>query len=898
MSTPTAGKSACYVETIASLPAMSTPAQWMPSGWEVRLCRHRRMLLRPVVLQLLGVWLFLSGFLLTRIELGDESRCGDGVQGCACQSGPVCAQPRPRFRKAVVVVVDALRYDFVREQPGSVQPFHNQMPLLAALARHDPSRARLFAFRADPPTVTMQRLKGLTAGSFPTFIDAGENFATSAIREDNWMSQASRAGRRLAFAGDDTWLALFPQTFNESHPFPSFNVKDLHTVDNGVFSHVLPDARLPGQPAPSRGLRGWLPPGNDSASVEWDVLVAHMLGVDHVGHTYGPSHPAMARKLRQADAFVAEVWRRLPRDALLVVMGDHGMTGGGNHGGASEEETRAALVLAAKEGRLFTEGGGPRREAPPSSWFEAEQECSQVDLVPTLSHWLGLPIPFASMGVLLPGLHYDSRCEEVSALAENAAQLERFLRSYAVLAPSFAQQSRDEVEAELRAARAEACETLSTRRLRQALHRAVDMCKEQWGQFDERSMFVGIVVMALATLALQHPPSAERHDTLAMEEPASVERHAMHTVVSTVLPLLAGAVASLVWTASGLGVHGEGAVGDGPGVGGVHRVLLWGADTLLGRPWAAALVSWGVSLAGLHIPLEPTELFVFACRCAAFVSNSFMDHEPTLVLACLQLLTVVAALRRAAATGQWRETGVSAVVALVAARLLLEAPAQESDWWLLALPLAALWWQPSTTWGLVLLYHALGVGGAPWEGVIAQELWVRDWVARLAMVSWALEWVRPKASHTLSLLCLLADRSSAPGLLVLAVHWEAWSLLQAAGPCASHVASWAYFFGTAHLAKFSSLHFPAAFVGFPHFHLARGAVLVLIETAGGVWFVYAGRKHSRRASLWPWFAACTVLAAFVMFARRHLMVWAIFAPKLLFDFALAGVAILGSLCFQ
>ena len=30
--------------------------------------------------------------------------------------------------------------------------------------------------------------------------------------------------------GDDTWLQVFPNHFHEAHPFPSFNVKDLHTI--------------------------------------------------------------------------------------------------------------------------------------------------------------------------------------------------------------------------------------------------------------------------------------------------------------------------------------------------------------------------------------------------------------------------------------------------------------------------------------------------------------------------------------------------------------------------------------------------------------------------------------------------------------------------------------------
>lgn len=43
------------------------------------------------------------------------------------------------------------------------------------------------------------------------------------------------AGKRLAFVGDDTWQQLAPGAFEPSHPYPSFNVKDLHSVDDGVW---------------------------------------------------------------------------------------------------------------------------------------------------------------------------------------------------------------------------------------------------------------------------------------------------------------------------------------------------------------------------------------------------------------------------------------------------------------------------------------------------------------------------------------------------------------------------------------------------------------------------------------------------------------------------------------
>ena len=35
--------------------------------------------------------------------------------------------------------------------------------------------------------------------------------------------------------GDDTWQQLVPGAFVRSYPYPSFNVHDLHTVDDGVW---------------------------------------------------------------------------------------------------------------------------------------------------------------------------------------------------------------------------------------------------------------------------------------------------------------------------------------------------------------------------------------------------------------------------------------------------------------------------------------------------------------------------------------------------------------------------------------------------------------------------------------------------------------------------------------
>jgi len=167
----------------------------------------------------------------------------------------------------------------------------------------------------------LQRLKGLTTGSLPTFIDAGNNFASDELIEDNIVNQMRQTGMNLTFMGDDTWMGLFPNSFQRSYPYPSFDVWDIHTVDNGVASFLF----------------------KEMSRTDWQVLIAHCLGVDHIGHRYGPQHPQMRLKLEQMNLLIQKIVETMDDDSILLVMGDHGMTESGDHGGDSADEVKAAL---------------------------------------------------------------------------------------------------------------------------------------------------------------------------------------------------------------------------------------------------------------------------------------------------------------------------------------------------------------------------------------------------------------------------------------------------------------------------------------------------------------------------------------------------------------------------
>ncbi|PWW72328.1 hypothetical protein C7212DRAFT_286756 [Tuber magnatum] len=387
------------------------------------------LLLFFVFLHGVGLFLFTRGFLLTRLVLREKSSCdvsplGSGVDWKGGDIAKGCWHPKT-FNRAVVIVIDALRYDFTvpfgsKEDDNStdVRQFHNAFTAPHAIASKHPRNAILLPFIADPPTTTLQRLKGLTTGTLPTFIDAGSNFAGQVIDEDNLISQLKAVGKRTAFMGDDTWMALFPGLFEADmeYPYESLNVWDLHTVDDGVSEHIFP----------------LLHPENVS---RWDVLIGHYLGVDHAGHRYGPDHFAMREKLVQMNGVIERLVGSVDDDTLLVVMGDHGMDPKGDHGGESQGELEAALWMYSKKPVFgeFPQGLDPN--GGDYSGPQGARSVAQIDLVPTLSLLLGLPIPFNNLGAPIVEAFYGKggvpgwkNLVDVSHLT--AAQIKRYQAEY------------------------------------------------------------------------------------------------------------------------------------------------------------------------------------------------------------------------------------------------------------------------------------------------------------------------------------------------------------------------------------------------------------------------------------------------------------------------------------
>jgi phosphatidylinositol glycan class O len=140
---------------------------------------------------LAGIYLFTRGFLLTRLALSEHSDCFAHPNSCTLP---------PTHRRAVLLIIDSLRFDFLTlDPPSPPSPFHhNVLTLPRELTAAHPERSLLFNAYADPPTATLQRIKALTTGSLPTFVDIGSNFGGSSITEDSLPKQLRRAGKKVS----------------------------------------------------------------------------------------------------------------------------------------------------------------------------------------------------------------------------------------------------------------------------------------------------------------------------------------------------------------------------------------------------------------------------------------------------------------------------------------------------------------------------------------------------------------------------------------------------------------------------------------------------------------------------------------------------------------------------
>lgn len=276
--------------------------------------------------------------------------------------------------RIILIVIDALREDFIHK---------DNMPFITSIYTQ---KGCIMSVEVKSPTVTLPRIKALTTGDVPQFIDLILNLGTTEAIRDSFLHRVTSAGKKIVFYGDDTWLKLYPKIFSRFEAVSSFFVNDFTEVDNNVTRNVNLEI-------------------NNS---DWDVMILHYLGLDHIGHVYGPTSPLVPLKLQELDEIIKKIYLETVgwnKRTLIAVTGDHGMKDGGGHGGSTYSETHVPFVAVGVSCK--------------------NDKIAQIDMPSTLAVLMGLPLPSTSIGkVILNMFHHVSVDKVLYILYYNSLHLQ------------------------------------------------------------------------------------------------------------------------------------------------------------------------------------------------------------------------------------------------------------------------------------------------------------------------------------------------------------------------------------------------------------------------------------------------------------------------------------------
>lgn len=888
--------------------------------------QQRRQDVLAVLLVLAGLYWFAASFFLAKRSLVQTSACDEAAVLLRDQLGLTAAETdllvqqgiimpaadaaapqmnakhrrgcwmERRVDSVIILLVDALRFDFAYYNlPQSIGK-----RLTAAADQssknnnngNKTSSSRLFQFIADPPTVTMQRLKALTTGGLPTFADISANFGGATVPEDSWVKQlfetphASRglqSPAKVGFVGDDTWEDLFPNYFTESYPYPSFNTRDLDTVDNGCLSRL---------PALLRKLRT-----GGASDAELEVVIVHFLGVDHVGHTYGPHNAHMDAKLGQMDAALHTVLDLLDESDhchAALIFGDHGMTAEGNHGGGTPAETHAALFVHASPacGTLPVNTAPLERQAP-SAWVaHTFAAIHQIDLVPVLALLLGLPIPYANLGGVVPSLlpndnNDDHLRHATAALALNAAQVHRYFTVYSATAnrlphlPALRESLLLAVasyrEALQQPPPPDAADDVNDDKYVEAatlfkafLTEALELGQRVWTRFDTFGMVGGMIVLA-AGLVLYALPLLTRPPLRASSRPLDYPWEMSAAVVFMLYQC------GLLTFSNSYILEEEDSIMYCLAVLSIVVALRMQGDPVPSSLWR------GVAL--LPVASRLSELFVSGHG----LDPSIRLHGAHSAVAFLTSLALLAAFRwhlyRRDVTPSLTNAVADCAALICFAASWWEKRSLDPDrngFWASRIALTLLFGGLLLSIGQAVTRPSGASNPAP-----AVRLLTGDVITILAKVLIAIMAVTgPSAASSLvaytfqatviyCLAMMTGPRQVHP--LVIAALWRL---------VTRHV-----FFATNHGCFFNRLQYSAAFIVTKEFYFVTGGISLFLNTFGwemvGIVLAWLMSQHLGRSQIWRAYGVYQLVEALtscisVSVLRRHLMVWDIYAPHFLF----------------
>ncbi|KAK8808492.1 hypothetical protein WA158_008393 [Blastocystis sp. Blastoise] len=355
------------------------------------------------------------------------SRCSDDLRSYYNVSFMKCSCSKSRnYEKVIFYIEDGIRSDLL--YGNRYKDNDSYKPVFNEYLNKYPNNTFCVDVYANTPTTTYEGVKSMTTGSISHFLELASSFGDikgSVI--DNWVSQASLHNYSIDFVGDDVWYTLYNTSYSnimitddsfniheyDEQPMYDFLYDHIHNKNNKN-NNISDNNISDNNQSNSHSL------STDSHDYQWDILILHMLSLDHAGHKYStsnPSHPEVHKGLVHLKHALQDTINTLPKDSILLVMGDHGLTERGSHGGGEEDERKTGLcVYTNKKNSL-------RKEGP--------SEYKMKDIANMMSSLLSLPPLYSSISIPILQLLSPSS-SLLPPLLRQLASEQRFLKEQGI----------------------------------------------------------------------------------------------------------------------------------------------------------------------------------------------------------------------------------------------------------------------------------------------------------------------------------------------------------------------------------------------------------------------------------------------------------------------------------
>ena len=257
--------------------------------------------------------------------------------------------------RVVVVVLDGLRVDRAKE-----------LPVFGAMSRRGASGSMLVAV----PSLSNPGRAAIVTGASPEVSGVTNNSSFAPPPVQSLFGLARTQGVEVSVYGSGFWARAFGAEIDGHISHPTGKAASLASTDLVAWQ----DASC----AEAAGVLDGSPAG---------LIIIGLLAGDEAGHEFGGDSDGYRDVTAAVDGCLGRLVERAGEDTTFVAVSDHGHIdrwGKGGHGGVEPEVVFAPFAMT---------GPGVRRSEP--------IEARIVDIAPTVSVLLGLPIPANNQGSVL-----------------------------------------------------------------------------------------------------------------------------------------------------------------------------------------------------------------------------------------------------------------------------------------------------------------------------------------------------------------------------------------------------------------------------------------------------------------------------------------------------------------